>query len=226
MRAGAMRPQGPAPSTDRPTPLPGGARPQGRRAHRHVAGRATRRRRPEEHRERHRDHRRRQRRRLAPPRPHGEQQPSPTSAMASTARRYDSATQEFVDAGTFWVDVECWGELGGNVVAQHQQGRPGDRPGRPDHARAGRPRTGASQPPQIRAYAVGPNLARGTADFKRTARPRHRAGRARTRAPRRPGRTRDCRSRGTAWPAGTTRRGTRRWTRLNPADLSQEPAHV
>ena len=30
--------------------------------------------------------------------------------MASTARRYDSATQEFVDGGTFWVDVECWSE--------------------------------------------------------------------------------------------------------------------
>jgi single-strand DNA-binding protein len=27
--------------------------------------------------------------------------------MASTARRYDTRSQEFVDSGTFWVDVEC-----------------------------------------------------------------------------------------------------------------------
>ena len=37
--------------------------------------------------------------------------------MASTARRYDSATQQYVDSGTLWVDVECWGSLSGNVAA-------------------------------------------------------------------------------------------------------------
>ena len=33
--------------------------------------------------------------------------------LASTARRYDSGQQAFVDAGTLWVDVECWNGLSG-----------------------------------------------------------------------------------------------------------------
>jgi single-strand DNA-binding protein len=44
--------------------------------------------------------------------------------MASTARRYDAARQEFVDASTFWVDVECWNGLSGNVSASISKGDP------------------------------------------------------------------------------------------------------
>src|SRR5688500_16861155 len=35
--------------------------------------------------------------------------------VASTSRRFDPAAQRFVDGETFFVDVECWGELSGHV---------------------------------------------------------------------------------------------------------------
>jgi single-strand DNA-binding protein len=86
--------------------------------------------------------------------------------MASTARRYDTRTQEFVDAGTFWVDVECWNGLSGNVSASVSKGDPvivrgalSTHSWETEHGRRSIPR--------IRAFAVGPNLARGTAAFKR-----------------------------------------------------------
>ena len=44
--------------------------------------------------------------------------------MASTARRYDAARQEFVDGGTLWVDVECWNTLSGNVSGSVSKGDP------------------------------------------------------------------------------------------------------
>ncbi len=113
------------------------SRPQGSSADRHRAGRAGRRRRPEEHRERHHRHRRRQRRRLTPPRQSRTTARSPTSGWPPPPAATTPARQEFVDAGTFWVDVECWNGLSGNVSAQHQQGRPGDRPRCADHAQLG-----------------------------------------------------------------------------------------
>ena len=90
--------------------------------------------------------------------------------MASTARRYDTGKQEFVDAGTLWVDVEAWGELGGNVARSISKGDPvivrGTLTTRSWESEAGR-----RSAPQIRATAVGPNLARGWSDFHRPARP-------------------------------------------------------
>jgi single-strand DNA-binding protein len=90
--------------------------------------------------------------------------------MACTKRRFDRARGEFVDGTTFWVDVECWGELGGNVSASVSKGDPvivrGEISTREWDGEHGR-RTAA----QIRAAVVGPNLARGTADFRRTMRP-------------------------------------------------------
>jgi single-strand DNA-binding protein len=89
--------------------------------------------------------------------------------LASTARRYDAAKQEFVDAGTFWVDVESWGELGGNVARSVSKGDPvivrGTLTTRSWESEHGRRST-----PQIRAFAVGPNLARGWTDFHRPTR--------------------------------------------------------
>jgi single-strand DNA-binding protein len=89
--------------------------------------------------------------------------------MASTARRYDTGKQEFVDAGTLWVDVEAWGELGGNVARSISKGDPvivrGTLTTRSWESEAGR-----RSAPQIRATAVGPNLARGWSDFHRPAR--------------------------------------------------------
>ena len=86
--------------------------------------------------------------------------------MASTARRYDSATQEFVDAGTFWVDVECWNGLSSNVSASISKGDPVIVHGALT-THSWETDNGRRSTPRIRAFAVGPNLVRGTAMFKR-----------------------------------------------------------
>jgi len=86
--------------------------------------------------------------------------------MASTARRYDSATQQYVDSGTLWVDVECWGSLSGNVAASVSKGDPVIVQGALT-THSWESESGPRSKPRIRAFAVGPNLSRGTADFKR-----------------------------------------------------------
>lgn len=92
--------------------------------------------------------------------------------MASTARRYDSGSQEFVDGGTFWVDVECWNDLSGHVSASVSKGDPVIVHGTlTTHSWEGE--NGRRSTPRIRAFAVGPNLARGTADFRRSKSPRN-----------------------------------------------------
>jgi len=90
--------------------------------------------------------------------------------LAATERRFDSATQTWGDGPTFFVDVECWGELGGNVSHSISKGDPVVVVGairthewESDQGRRSRP--------QIRAEAVAPNLARGVAEFRRTQRP-------------------------------------------------------
>jgi single-stranded DNA-binding protein len=90
--------------------------------------------------------------------------------VAATERRFDSAKQEWGDGPTFFVDVECWGELGGNVSHSISKGDPVVVVGairthewESDQGRRSRP--------QIKAEAVAPNLARGVADFRKTQRP-------------------------------------------------------
>ncbi len=87
--------------------------------------------------------------------------------LASTARRFDGQTQEFVDAGTFWVDVECWNDLSGNVSGSVSKGDPVIVQGTlTTHSWEGE--NGRRSTPRIRAVAVGHNLARGTGVFKRS----------------------------------------------------------
>jgi single-strand DNA-binding protein len=86
--------------------------------------------------------------------------------MASTARRYDAARQEFVDAGTLWVDVECWNGLSSNVSGSISKGDPVVVIGMLT-THSWESENGRRSAPRIRATAVGPNLARGTAVFKR-----------------------------------------------------------
>jgi single-strand DNA-binding protein len=86
--------------------------------------------------------------------------------MASTARRYDAGKQEFVDAATFWVDVECWNGLSGNVSASVSKGDPVIVQGALS-THSWESDNGRRSAPRIRAFAVGPNLARGTSVFKR-----------------------------------------------------------
>ena len=89
--------------------------------------------------------------------------------VAATERRFDSAKQEWGDGPTFFVDVECWGELGGNVAHSISKGDP--------VVVVGALRTheweseqGRRSRPQIKAEAVAPNLARGVAEFRKTQR--------------------------------------------------------
>ena len=86
--------------------------------------------------------------------------------MASTARRFDSRTEQFVDSGTFWVDVECWNGLSGNVSASVSKGDAVLVTG-VITTHSWESENGRRSTPRIRAFAVGPNLARGTAVFKR-----------------------------------------------------------
>jgi single-strand DNA-binding protein len=89
--------------------------------------------------------------------------------VAATERRFDSATQGWIDGPTFFVDVECWGELGGNVSHSVSKGDPVVVVGtiRTDEWES---EQGKRSRPQIRAEAVAPNLARGVAEFRRTLR--------------------------------------------------------
>ncbi|TKJ18720.1 single-stranded DNA-binding protein [Blastococcus sp. CCUG 61487] len=89
--------------------------------------------------------------------------------VASTGRRFDPATQDWVDGHSFFVDVECWGELGGNVAHSISKGDPVIVVGniRTDEWESDQ---GRRSRPQVRADAVAPNLARGTAEFRRTPR--------------------------------------------------------
>jgi single-strand DNA-binding protein len=86
--------------------------------------------------------------------------------MASTARRYDSKSQEFVDSGTLWVDIECWGDLGAHVSSSVSKGDPVIVYG-PLTTHSWEGENGKRSAPRIKGVAVGPNLSRGTAEFKR-----------------------------------------------------------
>ena len=86
--------------------------------------------------------------------------------MASTARRYDAARQEFVDGGTLWVDVECWSTLSGNVSASVSKGDPVIVHGALT-THEWESENGPRSKPRIKAFAVGPNLQKGRAMFTR-----------------------------------------------------------
>jgi single-strand DNA-binding protein len=89
--------------------------------------------------------------------------------MASTSRRWDDETKGFVDGATLWIDVACWGELGGNVARSVSKGDPvlvvGNLLTESWDSDAGRRSSN-----RIKATSVGLNLARGWSEFKRPAR--------------------------------------------------------
>jgi single-strand DNA-binding protein len=86
--------------------------------------------------------------------------------MASTARRFDPGKEEFVDAGTFWVDVECWNTLSGNVSASVSKGDPVIVHGTLT-THSWESENGPRSKPRIRASAVGHSLSKGRALFTR-----------------------------------------------------------
>jgi single-strand DNA-binding protein len=139
--------------------------------------------------------------------------------VASTERRFDSATQEWTDGPSFFVDVECWGELGGNVAHTLSKGDPVVVVGvirtsewESDQGRRSRP--------QIKAEAVAPNLARGTADFRRTTRAATSVEPAAPQDVGLPGTAED-------GPAGGDYEGTgQALDPLDAADLTAQPVHA
>ena len=89
--------------------------------------------------------------------------------LASTSRRWDDEVKGFVDGATLWIDVACWGELGGNVARSVTKGDPvlvvGNLLTESWEGDAGRRSAN-----RIKATAVGLNLARGWSEFTRPAR--------------------------------------------------------
>jgi single-strand DNA-binding protein len=89
--------------------------------------------------------------------------------VASTSRRYDREVQGWVDSKTLFLDVECWGELGGHVSQTVSKGDPVIVFGSlftdewdTDQGRRSKVK--------LRAEVVGPDLTKGTAEFKRALR--------------------------------------------------------
>jgi single-strand DNA-binding protein len=90
--------------------------------------------------------------------------------VASTSRRYDGATKNWVDGQTLWVKVSCWRELAANAI---ECVRKGDR-----LVVWGRVRTeqwkgedgGQRSDLAIEAEALGHDLAFGVATFERRRR--------------------------------------------------------
>ncbi len=84
--------------------------------------------------------------------------------LASTSRRFDAGAQRFVDGETFFVDVECWGELSGHVSGSVSAGDPVVVVGAisTDQWETD---TGRRSKPKIRARVVGHNLHWGISSF-------------------------------------------------------------
>jgi single-strand DNA-binding protein len=89
--------------------------------------------------------------------------------VASTSRRFDREVAGWVDAGSLFLGVTCWRSLGVNVVASLRKGDPVLVHGRlytRQYERDGQLRSAY----ELDAFAVGPDLARGTASFQRVTR--------------------------------------------------------
>ena len=89
--------------------------------------------------------------------------------IASNARRYDSARQEWAPAGSFFADVECWGDLGGNVSRSIAKGHSVVVTGNLT-TREWENDNGKGSTSKIRAEAVGPNLRWNWADVHKQER--------------------------------------------------------
>jgi single-stranded DNA-binding protein len=89
--------------------------------------------------------------------------------LASTPQRYDRDSGGWVDKKPLYLDVECWGELGGNVAHSVSKGDPVIVFGElfTDEWESDQ---GRRSKVKLRAAAVGPDLTRGTADFRRSTR--------------------------------------------------------
>lgn len=89
--------------------------------------------------------------------------------VASTSRRFDRGEQRWVDGGSLFLSVSCWRSLGANAAASLRRGDPVVVTGRlttRTYEKDGQTRSVA----ELEALALGPDLARGTAVFRRAPR--------------------------------------------------------
>ncbi len=90
--------------------------------------------------------------------------------VASTTRRWDRAAGRWSDGGSLFLSVTCWRALAGNAVASLRKGDPVVVTGRLStrtYEKDGQTRSTC----ELEAVAIGPDLARGTAVFRRSPRP-------------------------------------------------------
>jgi single-strand DNA-binding protein len=90
--------------------------------------------------------------------------------VASNTRRFDRASERWVEGDTHYLTVTCWRNLASNVVASLKKGMPVLVYGRlrsREVTRTVGETTQIVRYQDVEAYSVGPDLARGTAEFSR-----------------------------------------------------------
>jgi single-strand DNA-binding protein len=90
--------------------------------------------------------------------------------VASTSRRFDREQSKWVDNATLFVTVTCWRALAENVVHSLHKGQPVVVSGR-YYMREYMVEEATRAAYELEANAVGHDLTRGTADFRKTSRP-------------------------------------------------------
>jgi single-strand DNA-binding protein len=89
--------------------------------------------------------------------------------IASTSRRFDRDSQRWVDSGQLFLGVSCWRDLAANAAASLRKGDPVIVSGKLStrtYEKDGQSRSVC----ELEALAIGPDLARGTAVFRRSPR--------------------------------------------------------
>jgi single-strand DNA-binding protein len=90
--------------------------------------------------------------------------------IASTSRRFDRDTGRWIDSGQLFLGITCWRTLAANATASLRKGDPVVVNGKlttRTYEKDGQTRSVC----ELEALAIGPDLARGTAVFRRSPRP-------------------------------------------------------
>ena len=96
--------------------------------------------------------------------------PVATFRVASNTRRFDRESERWIEGDTHYLSVTCWRNLASNVANSVKKGMPVIVYGRLRSREVERPCGEGSHTVRyhdVEAYAVGPDLTRGTADFNR-----------------------------------------------------------
>lgn len=90
--------------------------------------------------------------------------------IASNTRRFDRENERWIEGDTHYLSVTCWRNLASNVANSVKKGMPVIVYGRLRSREVERPCGEGSHVVRyhdVEAYAVGPDLTRGTAEFSR-----------------------------------------------------------